>query len=69
MLIMRTTEDPANPVCKLVSSQQTLGLYDLALAVYPLGLDRVQPRALLWAEGSSRSSLHQPLFFDTSGCG
>src|SRR5215217_7729575 len=47
MLVMRTTEDSANPVGKLVNAQKTLGLDDLALAVYPLGLYGVQPRTLL----------------------
>ena len=47
MLVMRTTEDPAYPVCEFVSSQQSLGSYDLALCVYPFGLDGVQPRTLL----------------------
>jgi hypothetical protein len=35
---MRTTEDLANPLCEFVGAQQTIGLYHLALAVYPLGL-------------------------------
>ncbi len=47
MLVMRTTEDPANPLGKLVGARQTVGLYHFALAVDPLGLYRVQPRALL----------------------
>jgi hypothetical protein len=47
MLVMRTTEDPAYPVCEFVGSQQSVGFYDLALAVYPFGLDGVQPRTLL----------------------
>src|SRR3712207_6557453 len=47
MLVMRTTEDPANSVGELVSSQQSVGLYDLALAVCPLGLYGVEPRTLL----------------------
>src|SRR5215210_3524660 len=47
MLVMRTIEDSANPVGKLVSAQRSLGLDDLALAVYPLGLYGVQPRTLL----------------------
>src|SRR5215210_343892 len=47
MLVMWTTEYPADPIRELVCSQQTVGFYDLALAVYPLGLDGVQPRTLL----------------------
>src|SRR5918993_1448445 len=44
---MRTVEDRADPICQLVSREQPLGLYDLALAMDPLGLHRVEPRALL----------------------
>src|SRR3712207_5031280 len=47
MLIMRTTEDPTDPVGELISAQQTVGLYHLPLAVRPLRLDGVQPRTLL----------------------
>src|SRR5215212_7659907 len=47
MLVMRTTEDPAYPVCEFVSAQQSVGFYDLALAVYPLGLYSIEPRTLL----------------------
>src|SRR5829696_7685594 len=46
VLVMRTVEDRADPICQLVSRQQPLGLYDLALAMDPLGLHRVEPRAL-----------------------
>src|SRR4051794_41026289 len=46
MLVMWTAEDPANPLGEFVGSQQTLGLYNLALAVNPFGLDRVEPRTL-----------------------
>jgi hypothetical protein len=35
---MRTVEDRADPICQLLSRQQPLGLYDLALAMDPLGL-------------------------------
>src|SRR3712207_6814278 len=44
---MRTIEDPADPICQLVSREQPVGLDHLALAVDPLGLYGVQPRALL----------------------
>src|SRR5215211_4916642 len=47
MLVMRTTKYPAYPIRKLVGSQQPVGLHDLALCVYPLWLDGVQPRTLL----------------------
>src|ERR671939_1074862 len=44
---MRTIEDSADSLGQLVSGEQPLGLYDLALAMDPLGLHRVEPRALL----------------------
>src|SRR5215218_11280440 len=47
MLVVRKIEDPAYPIRKLISSQQTVRFYDLALAVNPLGLDGVKPRTLL----------------------
>src|SRR5215208_7584458 len=37
MLVMRTTEDPADPLSKLVSAKQSLGLRDLALPWIHLG--------------------------------
>src|SRR5215213_11562798 len=43
---MRTVEDRADPICQLVGREQPVGLYDLALAMDPLGLHRVEPRAL-----------------------
>src|SRR4051794_26538690 len=33
MLVVRTTEDPANPVGKLMGTQQTVGLYHFSLAM------------------------------------
>src|SRR5215207_2340868 len=47
MLVVRKIEDPAYPMRELISSQQPVGLHDLALAVYPLRLYGVQPRTLL----------------------
>jgi hypothetical protein len=44
---MRTPENPANPLGKLVSAKQTIGLDHFALAVDPLRLYGIQPRALL----------------------
>jgi hypothetical protein len=44
---MRTTEDPTDPLGKLVSAQETIGLDHFSLAMNPLGLDGVQPRTLL----------------------
>src|SRR5918995_3817673 len=46
MLVVRTTEDPADPVGELISAKQSLGLCDLAFAGDPLGLYGVEPRAL-----------------------
>ncbi len=46
MLFVSAAKDPANPVGKLVSAQQPLGLNYLAFAVDPLGLYRVEPGAL-----------------------
>src|SRR5918993_4278836 len=43
---MRTVEDSADSLGQLVSREQPLGLYDLALAMDPLGLHIVEPRAL-----------------------
>src|SRR5829696_9016168 len=44
---MRTVEDPTDPLGQLVSCEQPVGLDHLALAMDPLGLYRVEPRALL----------------------
>jgi hypothetical protein len=46
MLVVLTTEDPADPICELISTEQPLGLCDFAFAINPLGLDRIEPRAL-----------------------
>src|SRR5215211_3017818 len=46
MLVMRTTEDPADSVGELISSKQSLGLCNLAFAVDPLRLDCIEPWAL-----------------------
>lgn len=47
MFLVSAAEDTANTIGKLVGSEQSLGLGNLAFAMDPLGLDRVQPRALL----------------------
>ena len=47
MLVMRTTEDPTDPIGKLIRAQQTVGFDHFALAMNPFGLYRIQPRALL----------------------
>src|SRR3712207_2632387 len=47
MLVVRTSEDSAYPIRKLISSQKTVGFYNLALSVNPLRLDGVKPQTLL----------------------
>src|SRR5215208_5146795 len=46
MLVVRTIEDTTNTIGKFVCSKQSIGLYNFSFAVYPLGLDGVQPGAL-----------------------
>jgi hypothetical protein len=59
MLVMRTIEDPTNPLGELVSAQRiAVGLDHFALAVYPLGFYGVQPRALL-----GKKAAHDPYPF------
>src|SRR5918992_1783095 len=62
MLVMRTTENLANPVGKLASAQQTLRLDHFALAVDPFGLHGVQPRALLGQQTANDSHSFPALF-------
>jgi hypothetical protein len=52
MLVVRTSEYTAYPIRKLIGSEQLLWLDHLALAVYPLGLYGVEPRALLRKEAA-----------------
>ena len=48
MLVMGTAGDySANPVGEFIDAKQTVGLYNLALAVEPFAFDRVEPRTLL----------------------
>src|SRR5215217_2818042 len=47
MLVMRTSEYPADPLGEFVSAKKPIGLYNPALAVNPLGLYGVKPRTLL----------------------
>lgn len=53
MLVVRTIKDTTNPLGKLVCPQQTVGFDHLALAVNPLRLDGVKPRALLRKEADN----------------
>src|SRR5215217_9758890 len=47
MFVVRTVENLANSVGKLVCSEKSVGFDHLALCVNPLRFDGVQPRALL----------------------
>ncbi len=47
MLEMRATESRAYPLGQLISGEQPVRLCNTALAVHPLRLYRVEPRALL----------------------
>ncbi len=47
MFVVRTTENPAYPVRKLVCPEQPVGFDNLAFAVYPFRLYGVEPRAPL----------------------
>src|SRR3982751_4987095 len=68
MLVMRTTEDPANPLGKLISAQQTVGLDHLALAMDPLRLYGVQPRALLGQKAAYDPHSFSPLLLTSRLC-
>src|SRR5919107_868544 len=46
MLVVRTSEGRADPICQLVSAQRTVGFDHPTLAVNPLGLYGVEPWAL-----------------------
>src|SRR3954452_14280807 len=50
MLVVRTPECRADSLGQLVGTEHPIGLYDLALAVDPLGLYRIEPRAPLWQQ-------------------
>ncbi len=67
MLVMGTTENPANPVGELVGAQQTVGLDHSTLAVNPFGLYRVQPRALL-GQQAAYDLASPPLFLTSRLC-
>src|SRR4029453_18075713 len=68
MLFVSTTEDFANPLGELVSTEQPLGLDYLAFGVDPLGLYGVEPRAL-----GGQQTRHYPhptaVTFDTAVVG
>src|SRR3712207_1388119 len=62
MLVMRTTKDPANPLCEFISSQKTIGLDHFPLAVNPFRLYRVQPRTLLGQQAADNPHSISALF-------
>src|SRR5215213_4613498 len=68
MFVVRTVENLANSVGKLVCSEKSVGFDHLALAVNPLRFDGVQPRALL---GKQATDDPYPLtaFFDSAVVG
>src|SRR3954469_6091801 len=68
MLVVRTTEDPADPVGQLVCSEQPLGLRNLAFGVHPLRLYGVQPRAL-GGQKARYYAYSTAAFFDTAVVG
>src|SRR5215211_795699 len=47
MLVVRTIEGSTHSSGQLVSREQSIGLYNLALTMNPLGLHRIEPRTLL----------------------
>jgi hypothetical protein len=46
MRLMSAAENLTNPVREFVGAEQPLGFYNLALAMDPLELDRVEPWTL-----------------------
>src|ERR687898_1984408 len=47
MLVVRTSKRQADSLGQLVGAQKPVGFDHLALAINPLGLHRIEPRALL----------------------
>src|SRR5215204_1573047 len=67
MFVVRTAKNRANALGQLVGRQQPLGLYHLALAMDPLRLNRVEPRALLGQKAAyAPHSPFAPAVFDFS---
>src|SRR5215210_1817211 len=46
MLVMQTVEGRTGAICQLPGGEQAVGFHHPSFAVYPLGLYRVEPRAL-----------------------
>src|SRR5215218_2695194 len=67
MLVMRTTEDPTDPLGELVNAEQSVGLDHFALAVYPFGFYGVKPRALFRQQAAhDPRSGFAPTLFDSA---
>src|SRR5215213_1454403 len=63
MFIVRTSEGRAHPLGQLVGRQQPVGLDDLALAVDPLRLHRIEPRTFL-GQKAGQDAYPAPAPFD-----
>ena len=50
MILVRTAQSITDAILDLAGGEQASGLDDLALAVDPLGLDRIEPRTLAGKE-------------------
>ena len=68
MLVVRTLDCRADPLGQLVGTEQTRGLYHLALAVNPFGFDRVEPRALLGQQRQVTILTPEPLTLTSRLC-
>src|SRR5215207_5958921 len=60
MLVVRTTKDRAVALGNLVSAKQPLGFHHFALAMHPLGLYGVKPRAF----GGQKAAYDPHPFYD-----
>src|SRR5918994_3684626 len=47
MLVVRTSKRRTDSLCQLIGTEQTVGFDHFSLAMNPLGLHRIEPRALL----------------------
>jgi|tagenome__1003787_1003787.scaffolds.fasta_scaffold20590960_3 hypothetical protein len=63
MLVVRRTEDPADPLGQLMSAEQPLGLDHFAFGVDPLGLYRTLSHGLFVGsrQGTIRTPVSPPL--------
>src|SRR5215213_2537302 len=65
MRIMGAAKDPANPIRKLVGTDQHLGLDHFSFAMDPFGLYCVQPRTL-FGQQTANDAHALPAVFDLS---